>query len=49
MSREEEIKYYDNLIKAIEQAFTSENYEIVILFYFFTFIITLIFDYIQII
>ena len=44
MPREEEIEYYDNLIKAIEQTFTSENFDIFILFYFFTFIIALILD-----
>ena len=27
MPREEEIEYYDNLIKAIEQTFTSENFD----------------------
>ena len=27
MSREEEIEYYDNLIKTIEQSFASQNYD----------------------
>ena len=34
LSNEEEYKYYDNLIKIIEQGFTSDNYDIFIFFIF---------------